>query len=52
MAIFSPFAAEKTKPNKPKTNPILAQNWVRFSNIGFVKMAGLTKILLKDTGAV
>jgi len=31
MTIFSPFAAQKTNPNEPKTNPILDQNWVRFS---------------------
>jgi len=31
MKIYAPFAAQKTKPNKAKTNPILAQNWLCFS---------------------
>jgi len=30
MAIFGIFSDEKTNPNEPKTNPILAQNWLCF----------------------
>jgi len=31
MKIYGFSAYVKTKPNKANSNPILAQNWVRFS---------------------